>query len=43
MERTYHPLLRAILTATLVNILALLKVDRGPWTMDRQDQVEIYL
>ena len=43
MERTHHPLLLAVLAAILVNILALLNVDRGPWTVDRHDQVEIYL
>ena len=42
MEETHH-LLLAVLAAVLVNILVLLTVDRGPWTVDCRDQVEIYV
>ena len=42
MEEIHH-LLPAILAAVLVNILISLNVDRGPWTVDHHDQVEIYV
>ena len=42
MEEIHHPL-PAFLAAVLVDILTSPNVDRGPWTVDQQDQVEIYI